>query len=101
MAVSQLDIRKLKLAIDAIFTHILENLHVETVALTEERDFYWAVPYDEAFSVKQPQPKLDIGRLTDDWAFLEAILEDKDQAVSLMLVHVAPLLEHIGLEIGQ
>jgi hypothetical protein len=99
--VTELDLRDLKKTIDAIFDHISNDLKVEKLAIKGDQDFYWDVPTDELYAVREAQPKLDVGRLSDDWDFLQAILKDKDQAVSLMLIHVAPLLRHIGQEIGQ
>jgi hypothetical protein len=97
----ELDVRELKRAIDAIFDHIGRDLKIEKLKLKEDQDFYWEVPSDKLHAVKEAPPKLDVGRLSDDWEFLESIAKDKDQAVALMLIHVAPLLRYIGERIGQ
>lgn len=96
----EIDIRELKKAIDAIFDHISNDLKVQEVTLRENQDYYWEVPPDDLYAVKKPQPQLDVGRLSDDWEFLEKVSKDKRQALSLMLIHAAPLLRHIGQEIG-
>jgi hypothetical protein len=82
-----------------IFDHISNDLKVEKLAIKGDQDFYWDVPTGELYAVKKAQPQLDVGRLSDDWDFLKAILNDG--RVSLMLIHVAPLLRYIGQEIGQ
>jgi len=97
----ELEIRDLKRVTDAILDHIVNDLKIEKFTIQDEKDFYWDVPSDKLFAVKEAQPKLDVGRLADDWEFLQSILKDKDQAVALMLMHVAPLLRQIGEEIGQ
>lgn len=96
----ELDIRTLKKAIDEIFEHIATDLKVERLPLKEDQDFYWEVPSDKLYDVKAT-PQLDIGRLSDDWEFLEPLARDKSQAIALMLIHVAPLLRHIGEKIRQ
>jgi hypothetical protein len=98
---AELDIGELKKVIDAIFDHISNDLKVEKVSIKGGQDYYWEVPSNKLYAVKGAQPQLDIGRLIDDWDFLKSISKDKSQAVSLMLVHVAPLLRRIGEEIGQ
>jgi hypothetical protein len=98
---AELDIRGLKKVIDAIFDHIINDVKVEKLTVKGDRDFYWEVPSDKLYDVKEAPPQLDVGKLTDDWEFLQSISKDKDQAVALMLIHVAPLLRHIGQEIGQ
>lgn len=97
----ELDIRALKSVTNAVFDHIINDLKVEKLTVAESKDFYWNVPTDRLYEVKQSQPELDVGRLSDDWEFLEAILKDKNQAVSLMMMHLAPLLRHVGEKIGQ
>jgi hypothetical protein len=98
---AELDIRELKAIVDAIFDHIINDVKVEKLTVKGDRDFYWDVPADKLYAVKEAQPQLDVGKLADDWDFLQAILKDKSQAVALMLIHAAPLLRHIGEEIGQ
>ncbi len=98
---AELDIRELKKAVDAIFDHILNDVKVEKLTIKDDRDFYWEVPSDKLFAVKDAPPELDVGRLVDDWEFLQSVCRDKQQAVALMLIHAAPLLRHIGEEIGQ
>lgn len=97
----ELDIRTLKKAVDEIFDHIATDLKVERLPLKEDQDFYWEVPSDKLHTVKGAPPQLDIGRLSDDWEFIEPVARDKRQAIALMLIHVAPLLRHIGERIGQ
>jgi hypothetical protein len=98
---AELDIRGLKKIIDAIFDRIINDVKIEKLAVKGDRDLYWEVPSYKLYDVKEAPPHLDVGKLADDWEFLQSISKDKDQAVALMLIHVAPLLRHIGQEIGK
>lgn len=98
---SEVDIRALKKVTDAILDRIVNDLKIEKVEIEDKSDYYWNVPSDRLFDIKPPQPELDVGRLADDWEFLQSILSDKDHAVALMLIHVAPLLRRIGEKVGQ
>jgi hypothetical protein len=98
---AELDIRQLKTAIDAIFEHIVSDLEIERLPVEDDADYYWEVPWDKLYAVKESSPDLDVGRLADDLEFLKSVSRNKDQAVALMLIHVAPLLRHIGQVIGK
>ena len=97
----ELDIHNLKRILDLIFEHLSKDLNVSNVPIEADKDFYWEVPTENLFDVRKDQPRLDIGRLSDDWDFLQRMAEKREEAVSLMLIHVAPLLQHIGQKIGQ
>jgi hypothetical protein len=98
---ASLKVRELKAVTDAIFKHILDDLKVAEIPVRDDADFYWDVSSDQLRRMSEGPPRPDIGRLSDDWAFLESILRDQRHAVSLMLIHVAPLLRYLGEEVGQ
>jgi hypothetical protein len=95
------DLQNLKKIIDTILDRMVNKLKVNEVTIEKEQDLYWDVPSKGLFLVREDQPQLDIGSLSDDWEFLQSILKDREHAVSLMLIHVAPLLRYIGEKIGQ
>jgi len=96
-----LELADLKAVVDSIFDHLVE-LGITNISISSEEDFYWDVPLGTTLDTKNPiKPELGVGRLSDDWEFLASILKDKDNAVSLMLIHAAPLLRHIGTKVGQ
>lgn len=99
--VKKVDLQNLKKIVDAILDRMINKLKVNEVTIEKEQDLYWDVPSEGLFLVIEDQPKLVIGSLSDDWEFLQCILEDSDGGVSLMLIHVAPLLRYIGEKIGQ
>jgi len=96
-----LSVVKVKQVIDAIFAHIIQDLHIENVAVPERDELYWDILLDSSNVADVPEPRIGVGKLSDDWEFLESILDDREQAVSLMLIHVAPLLRYVGTKIGQ
>ena len=98
---NEIDLRALKQVTNAILDHVINDLKIKKLAIKEDRDFYWEVPSDQLYAVKKEQPQLDMGRLLDDWEFLAPRRNDKEQAVALMLIHLAPLLRYLGEEVGQ
>ena len=98
---TEIDLVELKRVVDAIFGHLLNDVGITKISLSEDDDFYWEVPDDRLHAVQKDQPRLDIGRLTDDWEFLSAILKDRKQAVGIMFMHVAPLLRYISAKAGR
>ena len=98
---NQINLKDLKNILDAIFEHITNDLKIASVSIDEKQDFYWDLPSEALFKVNEVAPKPDVGRLSDDWEFLKPLIQDKEQAFSLMLIHVAPLLRWMGEKIGQ
>lgn len=92
-------VEELQSIINSILAHIRDDLGISEVELTE--DCYWEIPEKALYSVDQDQRELVVGSLFDDLEFLTPLLTDRDQAVSLMLLHVAPLLRYIGTKVGQ
>jgi hypothetical protein len=96
----EVNISELRTIISKIFDHIEHDLGVRSVPLTQ--DDYWTVLSRERFDLTKCPDVCGVGKLYDDWAFLQPLLDkDKDQAVSLMLIHVAPILRWLGEEVGQ
>lgn len=89
----------MRTVINRILDHIAHDLGHEVVIL--DKDSYWDVDDDERYEFTKSPEKFGHGQLEDDWQFLSSILDDKDQAVSLMLIHAAPLLRRIGEQIGR
>ena len=97
---SAIKIEDLRRVINAILDHIKDDLEIEECQLAE--NFYWDLAGDSLYVVDKDAETPSIGSLQDDWDFLRPLLsQDRTQAVSLMLVHVAPLLRYLGHKIGQ
>lgn len=95
----EINIAELRVVINRILEHIEHDLGNVTVNL--EEDDYWDVANEERYDFTKSPENFEHGQLHDDWEFLSSILNDKDQAVALMLIHVAPLLRRIGEQVGQ
>jgi hypothetical protein len=94
-----LDVQLLRSAVVAILDHI-EEMGIREVPIADEADFYWDVSDEDLFKVHARQPILGVGRLSDDMEFLESVAKDPSLAVSLLLIHAAPLLRYLGEKIG-
>jgi hypothetical protein len=90
---------ELQTVVNSIFNHIRSDLRLDEVELTA--DYYWDIPGSSLYAVGADMEAPTVGSLVDDLEFLRPLLTDQDQAVSLMLLHVAPLLRYIATKVGQ
>lgn len=95
----KINVAELRTIINKIFDHIEYDLSKREVVL--KYDAYWDVPDNVRHNFTSHPSGYSVGQLSEDWDFLRPILEDKDQAVALMLIHVAPILRCLGEEVGQ
>ena len=86
----QVSIKTLRETVSSVFEFIERDLGVSTVELPA--NYYWSVPDDALYTMGQPPAQLDCGSLNDDLEFVEAAHAHREQAVPLMLMHLAPLL---------
>lgn len=98
---SKVDLIRLKEVTNLILDHMINDVGIKSVPIADAKDFYWEVPSQSLYAVHGNQPQLDVGRLTDDWQFLLPVSATNEQAIALMLIHVAPLLRYIGEEVGK
>ncbi|MGV7208681.1 hypothetical protein ACLB1G_12585 [Oxalobacteraceae bacterium A2-2] len=89
----------LKQAIDAIFLHMTEVLNIDHVPL--DQDYYLNIPRQLLYEAGDHCPPLEVGSLFEDLDFINKVSRNKEDAVSLMLVHVAPLLRYLAYKVGQ
>ena len=94
---------ELREVIGKIFDHIEKDLGIETIDLWD--NYYFSLGLEETFKdVGTPIDvnEIGVGDLIDDWEFLKPRLkEDREMAVSLLFIHVSPLLKFIAHRIGQ
>jgi hypothetical protein len=95
----EIKLSELRTVVNRILDHIEHDLGRASVKL--DQDSYWDVASKERYDFTKSPENFEHGQLQDDWEFLSAILKDKDQAVALMFIHVAPVLRYLGEEIGQ
>lgn len=79
-----------------IFDFIERDLGKSTVDLPH--NFYWSIPDDVRYKVDQSPGKdqLANGSLVDDLDFVTSAYRDSSQAIPLVLMHVAPLLDALA-----
>ncbi|ANH69264.1 hypothetical protein ABE85_19890 [Mitsuaria sp. 7] len=82
------------MAVDAALRHIAENLGKDHIELDE--DLYWEVPFPDLFNLRKSPVELEVGNLSDDLEFLDAIQSEPKNATALSLVHIFPLLRYLA-----
>lgn len=92
-----INIAELRSIINSILSHVENDLQLNEVELTE--DYYWAMPDDSIYAILEDAKEPSIGSLCDDMEFIKPMLNDKTRAFPLMLIHVAPLLQYLALNI--
>jgi len=96
MPTNEIDVKILKLAVNAVLDHILEDLKLSSVIVNAEEDLYWQCPAPEAYDSSKKPTDLTVGRLNDDMDFARLVHRGESADVSYNLVHLAPLLRYIG-----
>ena len=95
MDYSEISLKSVKNAVNAILDHLIEDLGLERVKIENGEDFYWDCPAPGIYDSSK-KPELDNGRLSDDVDFLKLIERGQNADVSYNLVHIAPLLRYIA-----
>ena len=96
MQKNEIDLRTVKLAVNSVFEHLIEDLGLETVPINREEDLYWSCPAPELYDTSRKPPDLTVGRLSDDMEFGRLIHRGENADASYNFVHLAPLLKYIG-----
>ena len=96
MTKAHIDLKQLKLALDSVFEHLLEDLKLETVPIDEAQNLYWDCEPPELYDMSKTPVGLSVGKLSDDVDFVKLIRRGQSGDISYNLVHVVPLLRHIA-----
>jgi len=75
MPKSEIDLKTLKLAVNAVLDHLMEDLKLEKVSIDPDDDFYWhcSAPGIYNASTTPTERDLTIGRLSDDMHFIRLV----------------------------
>jgi hypothetical protein len=92
--INSINLRELQQATNRLFDHIIKTKGVECVELRQ--NFYWSVPAEQLYDVKNDLKQPDVGSLYDDWEFVQSLTQDATEPVAFQLTEVAPLLRYIG-----
>ena len=87
----------LRVVCERIFNFIQNDLKISSVELTQ--NFYWTVPESSRFDMEKTPAAEHVGSLVDDSEFVQAAVADSEQALPLLLQHVAPLLEMLSTSV--
>ena len=94
MAENEINLRALKLAVNSVLDHLIEDLGLENVHL--DRDYYWDIPAPEIYDPSTRPSELTVGQLSDDVRFARLVGRGQGGDISYNLVHIAPLLRYIA-----
>lgn len=87
-------IQMLRQVINNIFNFIENDLKRAEIELP--KDFYWTVNDAAMFSMENSPQQLECGSLIDDWEFVRNAYNDPEEALPLILLHIAPLLQTLA-----
>lgn len=87
---SILDIRKLI----NILSDELEKLESKEVMIDED-DLYWNIPDEELYSPYQTPAKLTMGSLSEDWGFLQKVVNGEREMIDYDLYKLASILRFL------
>lgn len=97
MSRDSVDIRMLRRVTNQIFDFIEHDLGLSHVRLG--RDFYWTIPDKELYEMGNKPDDLEVGSLIDDIEFVVSAGTDKESAVPLDLLHLAPILKALSVAV--
>ena len=95
----EIDVKRLKIAVNAVLDHLIEDLNLEKVAIDEREDFYWSCPPRQRYDTTKNPSEWWTGRLSDDVHFMDLIQRGQSGDIAYTLVSVAPLLRYIAEKI--
>jgi hypothetical protein len=98
---SEIDLEALRTIADLLIKSAAAQLKTGAVRIADQSDFYWEVPLELQNATGNQPPKLDVGRLSDDWDFIKGIATDPQSATPLNLLHLTPILNYLALLIAR
>lgn len=93
----QVKIQVLRETINGIFDFIERDLGLSTAELPS--NFYWTVPDEALYAMEHLPTQLDSGSLNDDLEFVESAHANREQAMPVMFMHLAPLLRALAFAV--
>ena len=98
MAKSEIELKTLKLAVNAVLDHLIEDIKLEKVPIDLDEDFYWHCSAPGIYNASTPPTEKDltIGRLSDDMDFIRSVRRGEAFDHTSNLVHITPLLRYLA-----
>ena len=98
---TEINLRDLKRAVDAILDHVIEDLGVQNVTIEDQEDFFWDSPPSEMYDASKQPREWWTGRLSDDLDFIQQMLRSDSGYLAFMLNHAAPLLRYVAKQVTE
>ena len=98
MAKGEIELKTLKLAVNAVLDHLIEDLKFEKVPIDPDDDFYWHCSAPGIYNASTPPTEKDltIGRLSDDMEFIRLVRRGQAADHTINLLHITPLLRYLA-----
>lgn len=96
MGSKRIEIAVLRQVCDQIFRFI-DDLEITSVEL--DKVLYWTLPEDVRHDMAKAPMAEHVGDLVDDYDFIVPAATDQEQAVPLLLEHVAPILAALATKL--
>ena len=64
--------------------------------ISVDRNYYWSIPEDRVYEMREKPPDFDVGSLWDDLEFVKQALNDPELNSALLLDHIIPLLTYVN-----
>jgi hypothetical protein len=98
MAKSEIELKTLKLAVNAVLDHLIEDIKLETIPIDPEEDFYWHCSAPGIYDASTPlaEKDLTVGRLSDDMHFIRLVRRGQGADHTINLLHITPLLRYLA-----
>ena len=97
MEKNKLQIEQLRAVIQRIFDLVQKDFGIKEVIL--DNNYYWSISEKDLYLLDKNPAQLDVGSLLDDLEFVRSAYEDADQALPLLLLHIAPLLTALATKL--
>ena len=95
----EIETSKLRKIVNDILSHVEHDLGHSMIKLPVES--YWYVSDEDRYDFTKVDMVPSHGNLRDDWEFLLPLLDDRDQVMPIMLMHMAPILQAIADHISE
>jgi len=96
MQKSEIDLRAVKRAVNAVLDHLIEDLQLASVPIKDGENLYWDCIASATYDVSRQPADFTVGNLSDDNQFIQSVHRGESADVAYNLVHVAPLLRYIA-----
>jgi hypothetical protein len=98
MAEGSIDLRSLKLLVDAALDRLISEGGSNELVVNPERNLYWDLPPRTLFDTSKRPGEFDVGSVLDDAGFVSVAAASPGPTAIYSLVHAAPILRYIAEE---